>query len=64
MVAQLFHADGQIAVMTLIVTFRTFAKAPISKNEKTRIVINIVIAVGKNITQNEKNGNQSTWVYL
>ena len=32
--AQLFHADGQIAMMTLIVTFRNFAKAPISKNEK------------------------------
>ena len=54
--AQLFHADGQIAMMTLIVSFRTFAKAAIRKNEKTRILINIVIPVGKNVTQMEKNG--------
>ena len=51
--AQLFHADGQIAMMTLIVTFRNLVKAPISKNEKNCVLINIVIPVGTNVTQKE-----------
>jgi hypothetical protein len=55
--AQLFNAYGHIDMMTLIVAFRTFAKA---QTEKTRILINIVIPVGKNVTQKEKNGCQST----